>query len=58
MNYQNILSQVKNNPQMMGNQTVKNVFECLAKRDHNALVEIYKNTCSSVGQEPNQMFLR
>lgn len=57
-NFQNVLSQVKNNPNMMNNQTVKNVFDCLARRDHDSLVEIYKNTCNSVGQEPNQMFLR
>jgi len=57
-NFHNVLSQVRNNPNMMNNQTVKNVFDCLERRDHNALIEIYKNTCNSVGQQPNQMFLR
>lgn len=52
------LGQIKNNPQMMNNQTVKNVFECLSKRDHQGLVEIYKNTCNTLGQQPNQMFLQ
>lgn len=42
---------------MMQNQTVQNVFQCLDKKDHNSLVEIYKNTCTTLGQQPNQMFL-
>lgn len=58
INYQQILSQVQNNPQAMNNQTVQNVFQCLSKRDHQGLVEIYKNTCQTLGQQPNQMFLQ
>lgn len=58
MNYQQILNQVKSNPQAMQNQTVKNVFNCLSQRDHQGLVEIYKNTCQTLGQQPNQMFLK
>lgn len=57
-NFQGVLTQVKNNPQMMNNQTVRNVFDCLDRKDHQSLVEIYKNTCNSLGQTPNQMFLR
>lgn len=58
MNFQNILSQVKNNPQAMNNPTINNVFQCLSKRDHQGLVEIYKNTCQTLGQQPNEMFLK
>lgn len=58
MNYQNILTQIQNNPQAMQNQTVKNVFNCLSQRDHQGLVEIYKNTCQTLGQQPNKMFLQ
>lgn len=58
MNYQQLLSSIKSNPQAMSNQTIQNVFECLSKRDHQGLVEIYKNTCNTLGQQPNQMFLR
>ena len=58
INYQQILNNIRNNNNMMNNQTVQNVFNCLDKKDHNSLVEIYKNTCNSVGQQPNQMFLR
>lgn len=43
---------------MMSNKTVQSVFNCLEKKDHNSLVELYKNTCNTVGQQPNQMFLR
>ena len=43
---------------MMNNKTVQSVFNCLENKDHNGLVEIYKNTCNTVGQQPNQMFLR
>lgn len=58
MNYSNVLSQIRNNPNMMGNQTVQSVFSCLERKDHNGLVELYKNTCNTLGQQPNQMFLR
>lgn len=58
MGYQNILAQIKNNPNMMNNQTVQNVFSCLDRKDHNGLVELYKNTCNTLGQQPNQMLLR
>lgn len=57
INYSQILNQVKSNPQVMSNQTVQSVFQCLSKRDHQGLVEIYKNTCNTLGQQPNQMFL-
>ena len=52
------LAQVKNNQQAMSNPTIRNVFNCLNNKDHNGLVEIYKNTCQTVGQQPNQMFLQ
>ena len=58
MNCQSILNQVRNNSNMMNNKTVQSVFNCLEKNDHNGLIEIYKNTCNTVGQQPNQMFLR
>lgn len=58
INCQYILNQVRNNSNMMNNKTVQSVFNCLEKRDHNSLVELYKNTCNTVGQQPNQMFLR
>lgn len=54
---QSLLSQIQSNPQAMSNQTVQNVFKCLSQRDHQGLVEIYKNTCNTLGQQPNQMFL-
>lgn len=57
-NVNQYLNQIKSNPQMMNNQTVQNVFQCLSKRDHQGLVEIYKNTCQTLGQEPNQMLIR
>lgn len=57
-NCQSILNQVKSNNNMMSNKTVQSVFNCLEKKDHNSLVELYKNTCNTVGQQPNQMFLR
>ena len=57
-NPNNYLQQIKTNPQYMNNQTVQNVFNCLSKRDHQGLVEIYKNTCQTLGQQPNQMFLQ
>lgn len=52
------LNRIRNNPQAMQNQTVQNVFNCLSRRDHQGLVEIYKNTCQTLGQQPNQMFLQ
>lgn len=58
INCQYILNQVRNNSNMMNNKTVQSVFSCLENKDHNALIEIYKNTCNTVGQQPNQMFLR
>jgi len=57
INYQQVLANVRQNQNMMQNQTVQNVFQCLDKKDHNSLVEIYKNTCTTLGQQPNQMFL-
>lgn len=57
INYSQILNQIKNNPQVMNNQTVQSVFDCLDRKDHNGLVELYKNTCQTLGQQPNQMFL-
>lgn len=58
INYQQVLNNIRNNSNMMNNQTVQNVFNCLDKKDHKSLVEIYKNTCNTFGQQPNQMFLR
>lgn len=58
LNYQGLLNQIKTNPQVMNNQTVQNVFKCLSQRDHQGLVQIYKNTCETLGQKPNQMFLQ
>lgn len=58
INYGQLLSQMRNNPQVMNNQTVQSVFNCLDNKDHNGLVELYKNTCNTLGQQPNQMFLR
>ena len=58
INYGQILNQFKNNPQVMSNQTVQSVFSCLDKRDHQGLVDIYKNTCNTLGKQPNQMFLQ
>lgn len=58
INYQQLLNQVKNNPQIMNNQTVQNVFQCLNNHDHQGLVEIYKNTCNTLGQQPNPMFIK
>lgn len=58
VNYQYILNQIRSNKNMMNNKTVQNVFNCLENKDHNGLIEIYKNTCNTVGQQPNQMFLR
>lgn len=58
INYQQILSQLQNNQQIMGNKTVQNVFNLRNRNDHNGLVELYKNTCQTVGQQPNPMFLR
>lgn len=57
INYSQLLNQIKTNPQVMNNQTVQSVFQCLSKRDHQGLVELYKNTCNTLGQQPNQMFL-
>lgn len=42
----------------MNNKTVQSVFNCLENKDHKGLVELYKNTCNTVGQQPNQMFLQ
>ena len=58
INYSQVLNQIRNNNNAMNNQTVKAVFDCLDKRDHNSLVELYKNTCNTLGQKPNQMFLQ
>lgn len=58
LNCQGLLNQIQANPQAMSNQTVQSVFQCLSKRDHQGLVEIYKNTCNTLGQQPNQMFLK
>lgn len=57
VNSQNILNQIRNNSNMMNNKTVQSVFNCLENKDHKGLVELYKNTCNTVGQQPNQMFL-
>lgn len=58
LNYTQILSQLQSNQQIMENKTVQNVFNLRNKNDHNGLVELYKNTCQTVGQQPNPMFLR
>lgn len=58
INYQQILMNIQNNTQMMGNKTVQNVFELRTKNDHQGLIELYKNTCQTVGQQPNPMFLK
>lgn len=58
INYHQLLNQIRSNNNIMNNQTVQNVFNCLDARDHNSLVEIYKNTCKTFGQQPNQMFLQ
>lgn len=58
INYNQVLNQIRNNNNAMSNQTIQNVFNCLDKKDHNGLVQIYKNTCNTFGQTPNQMFLR
>lgn len=58
INYQQMLNQIRNNQNAMGNPTVQSVFRCLDQKDHNGLVELYKNTCNTKGQQPNQMFLQ
>ena len=58
INYQQILGNIRNNQNMMQNRTVQSVFTALDNRDHNSLVQLYKNTCNTFGQQPNQMFLK
>lgn len=58
INYQQMLNQIRNNQNAMRNPTVQSVFRCLDQRDHNGLVELYKNICNTKGQQPNQMFLK
>lgn len=58
INYGQMLMQLRRNPQIMGNQTVQSVFRFIDNKDHNGLVELYKNTCTTLGKEPNQMFLQ
>lgn len=58
INYNQILNQIRNNNNAMNNQTIQSVFNCLDRKDHNGLVELYKNTCSTFGKQPNQMFIR
>ena len=58
MNISQALNQIRNNNNAMNNQTVKAVFNCLDNKDHNSLVQLYKNTCNTLGQQPNQMFLK
>lgn len=57
-NYQEALNRIKQNSQIMNNQTVRSVYECLARKDHTGLVELYKNTCQTMGQQPNPMFIK
>lgn len=57
-NYSQVLNQIRNNNNAMNNQTVKAVFNCLDNHDHASLVNLYRNTCNTLGQQPNQMFLK
>lgn len=52
------LQMVRNNQNMMNNQTVKNTFDLLDRKDHNGLVELYKQTCQTMGIQPNPEYLK
>lgn len=58
MNNQQILQQIRNNPQMMGNKTVANVFKLREQNDRQGLVELYKQTCQTMGVQPDPRFLQ
>ncbi|MBQ0113643.1 MAG: hypothetical protein KBT03_10970 [Bacteroidales bacterium] len=58
IDYRQILNQIRQNNQAMSNQTIQSVYDCLNRRDHNGLIELYKNTCKTVGQQPNPMFIK
>lgn len=58
MDYSQVLGQVRQNKEMMQNPTIQNVFTCLDNKDHAGLVQLYRNTCNTFGQQPNQMFLK
>lgn len=58
MNEQQILEQIRNTPQMMQNETVANVFNLMEKNDHYGLVNLYKQTCQTMGVQPNPQFLQ
>lgn len=53
MNNSQILGNIRNNPQMMGNGTVANVFKLMDKHDTNGLLDLYKQTCQTTGNAPD-----
>lgn len=53
-----LLQTIQNNPQMMGNGTVANVMQMRQNKDRQGLIELYKNTCQSTGNQPDPRFLQ
>lgn len=58
MSVSQMLQSVRNNAQMMGNNTISNVLSLRDKKDRQGLIEIYKNTCNTMGYQPDERFLK
>lgn len=52
------LNMIRNNPQYMGNNTIAEMFRLRDSKDHNGLVELYKNTCKTCGVQPNPDYIK
>ncbi len=58
MNPTQMLQMIRNNPQMTGNNTVSNVLRLRDANDRQGLIELYKNTCQTTGNQPDPRFLQ
>lgn len=58
MNTQQQLQMIRSNPQYMGNNTVAEMFRLRDNKDHDGLVELYKNTCKTFNIQPNPQYLK
>ena len=52
MNYKDALMRIKSSPMAQNNPVVQNVYALLERGDHEGLVGLYRNTCSTKGIEP------
>ena len=58
MDNRSLLNRIRQDKNAMSNKTIQSVFSCLDSGDHAQLIELYRNTCSTMGVKPNEQYLK